>query len=278
MSQIAAIQMASGPNVNSNLIEAARLIADAVKAGAKMVVLPENFAFLGQKEADKFSHAEEEGNGPMQNFLAEQAKKYAVWIVGGTVPMRGSDEKRVRQVCLLFDDKGQRVARYDKIHLFDVHIDSTGENYNESETIEPGNKVVVVDTPFGKLGIAICYDLRFPELFRRMLDEGVEIIVLPSAFTAITGKAHWEPLVRARAIENLSYLIAADQGGYHVNGRETHGDSMIVDPWGAVLDRLRSGSGFIIANVDREHVSKVRSNFPATKHRRISCKLSGAAI
>jgi nitrilase len=277
MSQIAAIQMASGPNVNSNLIEAGRLIADAAKAGAQMIVLPENFAFLGQSEADKFAHAEDDGQGPMQGFLAEQAKKHAVWIVGGTVPMCGADEKRVRQVCLLFNDQGERVARYDKIHLFDVHIAATDENYNESETIEPGNEVVVVETPFGKLGIAICYDLRFPELFRRMLDEGVELIALPSAFTAITGKAHWESLVRARAIENLSYFIAADQGGYHVNGRETHGDSMIVDPWGQVLDRLPSGSGYIIADIDREHVSKVRSNFPATAHRRISCKLSGSA-
>ncbi|WP_126453278.1 carbon-nitrogen hydrolase family protein [Sulfuriflexus mobilis] len=277
MSQIAAIQMASGPNVNSNLIEAGRLIADAVKAGAKLIVLPENFAFLGQSEADKFAHAENDGEGPMQDFLAKQAKKHAVWIVGGTVPMRGTDEKRVRQVCLLFNDQGQRVARYDKIHLFDVRIDATGENYNESETIEPGDEVVVVDTPFGKLGIAICYDLRFPELFRRMLDEGVEIIALPSAFTAITGRAHWEPLVRARAIENLCYLIAADQGGYHVSGRETHGDSMIVDPWGQVLDRLPSGSGYIIAEVERGHVSKVRKNFPATTHRRISCSLSGDA-
>ena len=276
MSQIAAIQMASGPNVNSNLIEAARLIGDAVKAGAEMIVLPENFGFLGQSEADKFAHAEDDGQGPMQDFLADQAKKHAVWIVGGTVPMRGEDENRVRQVCLLFNSQGERVARYDKIHMFDVHIDSTGENYNESETIEPGNEVVVVDTPFGKLGIAICYDLRFPELFRRMLDEGVELIALPSAFTAITGKAHWESLVRARAIENLSYFIAADQGGYHVNGRETHGDSMIVDPWGQVLDRLRSGSGYIIAEVDKAHVAKVRSNFPATSHRRISCTLSGS--
>ncbi|MDT8404461.1 carbon-nitrogen hydrolase family protein [Sulfuriflexus sp.] len=278
MSQIAAIQMASGPNVNSNLIEAARLIDDAAKAGAQMIVLPENFAFLGQSEADKFAHVEEDGHGVMQDFLAEEARKHGVWLVGGTVPMQGHDKKRVRQVCLLLNDKGERVARYDKIHLFDVHIAATAENYNESETIEPGNEVVVVHTPFGKMGIAICYDLRFPELFRRMLDEGVEIIALPSAFTAITGKAHWESLVRARAIENLVYFIAADQGGYHINGRETHGDSMIVDPWGQILDRLPSGSGFIMADIDHKHVSKVRSNFPATNHRRISCNLSDSEL
>lgn len=275
MSQIAAIQMASGPNVNSNLIEAARLITNAVQAGAQMVVLPENFAFFGKTEADKFAHAEDDGQGPMQEFLVEQAKKHSIWIVGGTVPIRGDDKEHLRQVCMLFNDEGVRVARYDKMHLFDVHISATDENYKESETIEPGNEVVVVDTPFGKLGIAICYDLRFPELFRRMLDKGVEIIVLPSAFTAITGKAHWESLVRARAIENLSYFIAADQGGYHVNGRETYGDSMIVDPWGLVLDRLPSGSGFIIAEVECKHVGKVRSNFPAHLHRRISCELLG---
>ena len=273
MSQIAAIQMASGPNVISNLSEAARLISDAVNAGAKMVVLPENFAFLGQTEADLLDHVEDDGHGPMQDFLAEEAKKHSVWLVGGTVPMRGTDAKRIRQVCLLFNDEGQRVARYDKIHLFDVHIADADENYKESETIEPGDEVVVVDTPFGKLGIAICYDLRFPELFRRMLAKGVELIAMPSAFTAITGKAHWESLVRARAIENLSYFIAADQGGYHVSGRETHGDSMIVDPWGLVMARLPSGAGYIMADVDLEHVNKVRSNFPAHMHRRISCDL-----
>lgn len=273
MSQIAAIQMASGPNVNANLIESERLIGDAVKAGASLIVLPENFAFLGQSEQDKLAVAETDGKGQMQEFLAQQSSKHGIWIVGGTIPMQGHDAEHVRAACLLYNDQGEQVARYDKIHLFDVHIDASGENYHESETIEPGDQVVVADTPFGKLGIAICYDLRFPELFRHMLDVGMEIIAMPSAFTAITGKAHWESLVRARAIENLCYVIAADQGGYHINGRETHGDSMIVDPWGQILDRLPSGSGFIIAEMDSGHVVKIRSNFPAIEHRRMPCKL-----
>jgi len=273
MSYVAAIQMASGPNINANLIEAGRLIGDAVTSGAQLVVLPEDFAFLGQTEADKLKLAEADGEGPMQDFLAQESARHGVWIVGGTVPMQGNDAGHVRSACLVFNDKGERVARYDKIHLFDVHIDASNESYKESETIEPGDEVVVIDTPFGRMGIAICYDLRFPELFRHMLDAGMELIVLPSAFTATTGKVHWEVLVRARAVENLCYVVAADQGGFHVSGRETHGDSMIVDPWGQVLDHLPSGSGVILAELDREQVSKVRENFPATEHRRMPCKL-----
>jgi len=273
MSQVAAVQMASGPNVNANLIEAGRLIDDAVSKGAELVVLPENFAFLGHADSDILTIAETEGDGPIQDFLVKQARSHGIWIVGGTIPMKGSDEKRVRFACLVLNAEGEQVARYDKIHLFDVHIDASNESYNESETTEAGDEVVVIDTPFGKMGIAICYDLRFPELFRHMLDAGMEFIVLPSAFTAITGKAHWEVLTRARAIENLCYMIAADQGGFHVSGRETHGDSMIVDPWGNVLNRIQNGSGVIVAELDHEQVNKVRKNFPATEHRRMPCKL-----
>lgn len=272
MNEFAAIQMASGPNINSNLIEADRLIAEAVAAEAKLIVLPENFGFLGQKEEDKFSIAEEDGIGPMQDFLAKQAARHKVWIVGGTVPLKDTEQGKVRQVCLVYNDAGERVARYDKIHLFDVHIASTGENYNESASISPGDRVCVINTPFGRLGIAICYDLRFPELFRHMLDEGVDIIALPSAFTAITGRAHWETLVRARAIENLCYVIAADQGGFHVNGRETYGHTMIIDPWGQVLDQLPTGSGVVVASFDREYLVSVRRNFPVIEHRRMPCK------
>ena len=273
MNEFAAIQMASGPNINSNLIETGRLIKEAAKAGARLVVLPENFCFLGQQEKDKLAIAEEVGNGPVQDFLAEQSARHKLWIVGGTLPLKAAEEGKVRQVCLVYNDAGEQVARYDKIHLFDVHIESTGENYNESATISPGDSICVVDTPFGRLGVAICYDLRFPELFRHMLDEGVDIIALPSAFTAITGRAHWEPLVRARAIENLCYVIAADQGGFHVNGRETYGHSMIVDPWGQVLDELASGSGVVLASYDRDYLNSVRRNFPAIEHRRMPCKL-----
>jgi predicted amidohydrolase len=267
--QVAAVQMASGPNVGANLIEAGRLIHRAADAGAKLVVLPENFALMGMTEQDKVEVREHEGSGPMQDFLAEQAVKRGIWLVGGTIPLVAEHPDKIRAACLLYDDVGKRVARYDKIHLFDVYIEESGENYTESETIEPGETPVVVDTPFGRLGLAVCYDLRFPELFRRLLAEKLEVIVLPSAFTAITGKAHWETLVRARAIENLCYVIAAAQGGYHINGRETYGNSMIVDPWGIVLDRLPQGSGFVIADIDRNQVASTRRTFPATEHRKL---------
>lgn len=278
--RIAAIQMASGPMVNANLIEAERLISQSVKAGAGLVVLPENFAIMGMSERDKVRIREQEGAGPMQEFLAEQARKHRIWLVGGTIPIQANDPDKVRAACLLFDDSGKQVARYDKTHLFDVqlvdHGGKQGEKYVESETIEAGDTVVVVDTPFARLGLAVCYDLRFPELFRNMLDLGVEIIALPSAFTATTGKAHWETLVRARAIENLSYLVAAGQGGYHVNGRESHGDSMIVDPWGNILDRLGSGSGFVIAEYDPANLERIRRNFPAISHRKLLCNINSA--
>jgi nitrilase len=271
MAKIAAIQMASGPNVNANLIEAGRLIAKAVDEGASLVVLPENFALMGLSEQDKINIKEQEGKGVIQDFLADTAKKHGVWLVGGTIPIVAEDGHKVRGACLLFDNKGKQVARYDKIHLFDVNIPETGENYNESETIESGNDVVVVDTPFGRLGLAVCYDLRFPELFRKMADRDVEIIALPSAFTAITGRAHWEVLVRARAIENMCYVAASAQGGYHVSGRETYGDSMIVNPWGVVIDRLAHGSGIVIANIDLAYLNSMRRNFPVLDHRKMHC-------
>jgi nitrilase len=271
MAKIAAVQMASGPNVNANLIEVGRLISMAAEAGARLVVLPENFAVMGMSECDKVSIRERDGQGPIQDFLAELAAKYGVWLVGGTIPLAAHDADKVRSTCLLLDDRGHRVARYDKIHLFDVSLPDSGENYNESETIEPGDQVVVVETPFGRLGLAVCYDLRFPALFRLMIDQDVEFVALPSAFTALTGRAHWEILVRARAVENLCYVIAAAQGGYHVNGRETYGDSMIVDPWGRILDRLPSGSGFVIADVDMEYLRSTRRNFPVLEHRKLQC-------
>lgn len=271
MNKIAAVQMASGPNVNANLTEAGRLIAMAAAAGARLVVLPENFAIMGMSEIDKVNIREQDGQGPIQDFLAEQSVKHGVWLVGGTVPLVADDSKKVRGSCLLMNDKGERIARYDKIHLFDVHLPESGENYNESETIEKGDDVVVVDTPFGRLGLAVCYDLRFPELFRKMVDMGVQIITLPSAFTAMTGRAHWKVLLRARAIENLCYVVASAQGGYHVSGRETYGNSMIVNPWGVVIDRLTSGSGFVIADIDLEYLESTRRNFPVLDHRKIQC-------
>ena len=269
MKTVAAIQMASGPNVDANLIEAGRLIASAADQGAKLVVLPENFAQMANADSDLKKIKEPDGAGPIQSFLSKTAKKYSIWLVGGTIPLESDAKDLVRSACLVFNDKGERVARYDKIHLFDVDLMESNESYTESKTIQPGTETVVIDTPFGKLGLAICYDIRFPELFRQLLEKGAEIFAIPSAFTAITGKAHWDSLVRARAIENLCFVVAAAQGGYHVSGRETHGHSMIVDPWGTVLDSLPSGSGTVVADIDSDRLISIRKHFPATKHRRL---------
>ncbi|MFW5453994.1 carbon-nitrogen hydrolase family protein [Thioalkalivibrio sulfidiphilus] len=271
---LAAIQMASGPNVSANLSEAGRLVGGAAAAGARLVVLPENFAHMGMKESDKLEIAEADGEGPMQDFLADLARRHRLWVVGGTIPIRSADPGRVYASCLVYDDQGRRVARYDKIHLFDVKLPEGDESYHESETTMPGESAVVVETPFGRLGVAICYDLRFPELFRGMMDQGMDLLALPSAFTAITGRAHWEALIRARAIENQVYLVAAAQGGYHVNGRETHGDSMVVDPWGQVLDRLARGSGVVLGELHPERIASIRRSFPSLQHRRLSCAIS----
>ena len=278
MTKIAAIQMASGPNVSANLIEVGRQISNAAQAGAKLIVLPESFAIMGLHDADQVKVAESEGTGPIQDFLSEQAKTNKIWLVAGTIPLKLEQDdpnydNKVYAACLVYNDEGVRVSRYDKIHLFDVHLEITNETYYESETLEAGNKAVIVDTPFGKIGLAICFDLRFPELFRQLVLKGAEIIVIPSAFTAITGKAHWEVLLRARAIENLCYVVASSQGGYHVSGRETHGDSMIVDPWGVVLDRLPQGSGCVMADIDIENINNIRRNFPVLENRKISCTL-----
>ncbi|MBI3222522.1 MAG: carbon-nitrogen hydrolase family protein [Nitrosomonadales bacterium] len=261
--KVAAIQMASGPNVAGNLSETRRLIAKAVEQGAKLVVLPEFFAIMGMDDQDKVKVREQAGQGPIQSFLGEMARQHKIWLVGGSIPLAASTPDKVINSCLMFDEQGEQVARYDKMHLFNFELGN--ENYNEAKTIEPGNQVVVVDSPFGRIGLAICYDLRFPELFRAM--KNVDIIVLPSAFTETTGKMHWEVLVRARAIENLAYVIAAAQGGYHVNGRETHGNSMIVDPWGRVLDRLPRGSGVVMADLNPAYQASLRASLPALANR-----------
>ncbi len=271
MNKCAAIQMASGPSVSSNLLEAEKLIAEAVKTGAKLIALPENFAMMGNREVDKIKIKETDGSGAIQNFLSATAKKYGVWLVGGTLPIAGDDDNKVRAACVIYNDKGERVARYDKLHLFDVNVPGTDEVYRESDSIERGENQLVLDSPFGKLGIAVCYDLRFPEFFRSMLAQGMEILVIPSAFTAKTGAAHWEVLLRARAIENLCYVIAPNQGGFHLNGRKTYGHSMIIDPWGVVLDCYKTGPGFVAADIDLEKLSKVRSAFPVLDHRRFHC-------
>ena len=272
MTNVACIQMASGPNVGANLLEAERLINQAVRQEAGLVVLPENFAIMGQSERDKVDVREVEGEGPIQQFLAEQAARHGIWLVGGTIPLVASVPDKIRASCLVFNDKGEQVARYDKIHLFDVDLVDTDEQYTESETIEPDDRIVVFDSPFGRIGLSVCYDLRFPELYRQQLDAGMEVLVVPAAFTAITGRAHWEVLVRARAIENLCYVVAAGQGGYHLNGRETHGHSMIVDPWGIVLNSLARGPGVVSATIDLGRLESARRNFPSIQHRRLRCE------
>ena len=263
--KVAGIQMASSPHVASNLTEAERLIAIAAEQDAKIVVLPEYFCIMGVKDIDKVAVRETAGDGPIQRFLAKMAKKYKIWLIGGTVPITSNYPNKVRNSCLVYNDKGVQVARYDKIHLFGLDLGT--EHYHEENTIESGDEVVVVETPYGKIGLSVCYDLRFPELYRAMGQ--VDIIVIPSAFTETTGRAHWESLIRARAIENLCYVIAPAQGGYHLSGRETHGNSMIVDPWGVVLDRLPRGSGVVIANINRDYQASLRKSLPALKHRTI---------
>ena len=261
--RIAAIQMSTGPKIAGNLEEAARLLEIAAAQGAKLAALPEYFCIMGMEDADKVAVREQVDSGPIQEFLSNIAKRLGIWLVGGSVPLVSSKPDKVRNSCLVYDDKGKQVARYDKIHLFGLELGN--ERYAEEETIEAGSEVVALETPFGRIGLSICYDLRFPELYRSMGQ--VDIIFAPSAFTATTGKAHWETLIRARAIENLAYVVAPAQGGYHINGRETHGDSMIVDPWGVVLNRLPRGAGVVVAEINPEYQTSLRNSLPALNHR-----------
>ena len=265
MFRVAAIQMASGPNVQANLQEASRLIELAAATGARIVGLPEYFCLMGMQDTDKVKAREKDGEGPIQDFLAAEARRHKVWIVGGSVPLEASVPEKVRNACLVFDGDGKRVARYDKIHLFG--FDRGEEHYDESATIEPGAEVAGFESPLGRVGLAICYDVRFPELFRAM--GPVSLICLPAAFTRPTGEAHWDLLVRTRAVENQCYLAAAAQGGRHASGRLTHGHSMIVDPWGAVIDRLAEGPGVVVGEVDVDHMAAIRASLPALGHRRL---------
>jgi predicted amidohydrolase len=271
MSVAAVIQMTSSPDVAANLATARGLLERARTQGAVLAVLPENFAIMGRKEADKLEVAERAGEGPIQAFLGHCARELGLWIVGGTIPIRDEAEPgRVAAACLVFDERGRCAARYDKIHLFDVDIPGREERYRESATVVPGAQPVVTTTPLGRLGMAVCYDVRFPELFRVLQSQGAEVFSLPSAFTAPTGRAHWELLVRARAVENLCYVLAPAQSGMHDNGRETHGDSMIVDPWGHVVARVaEAGPGLAVADIDRTLQHELRGRFPALEHRKI---------
>jgi len=264
--KVAAIQMTSGADVTANLAQAFTLLQQARDRGATLAALPENFPFMGLKDADKRAIGETDGSGPIQDFLAATASKLGLWIVAGTAPIRAPDG-RVSAASLVYDASGKRVARYDKIHLFDVDIPGKAEAYRESAHVAPGHEPVVVDTPVGRVGLTVCYDIRFPELFRKLSEAGAQIITVPSAFTAPTGRAHWETLLRARAIENLCYVIAPAQSGFHANGRETYGDTMIVDHWGVVLRRLPRGQGCVVADVDLNRQADARTSFPALTHR-----------
>ncbi len=264
----AAAPMCSGGDVAANVAVACAALQEAHARGARLAVLPENFALMAGSREQRLRHAETDGSGPIQEAIARTCRELSLWVVAGTIPMRGHDPAKVRSACLVFDDRGERVARYDKIHLFDVDL-GPGERYAESEAFEAGETPVVLDTPFGRLGLAICYDLRFPELFRALLTAGAEVVALPAAFTVPTGEAHWQTLVRARAIENSCYVVAAAQGGRHDNGRTTYGHSMIVDAWGRVLALQASGREVVTAQFDRESVADVRRRLPSVMHRRL---------
>jgi predicted amidohydrolase len=261
--RVAAIQMVSAPEVAANLAAAGRLIAEAAAAGAELVALPEYFCILGRHETDKVKVREMEGAGPIQDFLAAAASRHRVWLVGGTLPLVAGDANKVRNACLVFDDAGRRVARYDKIHLFGLELEE--HSFDEARSIEPGSRPVVLDTPFGRIGLSVCYDVRFPELYRAAGE--VDAWFVPSAFTALTGAAHWDILIRARAIENQCYLIAPAQGGLHPNGRRTWGHSMVVDPWGEVLACRAEGEGVVLAELDAARLAEVRQSLPALQHR-----------
>jgi len=255
--------MVSTPRVDENLQTAGKLIAEAVAQGASLVALPEYFPIMGMSDGDKVKVREADGSGPIQDFLAEAACKHGIWLVGGSMPLIAGEADKVLNTCLAYNPRGERVARYDKIHLFGFQ--KGAERYNESATIEPGSKLVAFDTPFGRIGLSICYDMRFPELYRAL---GVcDLLVIPAAFTETTGRAHWEILLRARAIENQCYVLAIAQGGKHENGRETHGNSLLIDPWGDILDRKLKGPGVVIGTIDHARIAEVRASLPALKHR-----------
>jgi nitrilase len=271
--KIAAIQMTSGHDIDANLEAAGRFLSEASTLGAVLAALPENFAFMGLGSGDKRAIAERDGAGKIQDFLADTARRLALWIVGGTVPLLssgpGGGDGRVSASSLVYDASGQRVGRYDKIHLFDVDVPGSVESHRESEHTVPGQDPRVVDTPAGRLGLSVCYDLRFPELFRVLSRQGADLFVVPAAFTVPTGRAHWEALLRARAIENLCALIAPAQWGVHPSGRETYGDSLIVDHWGNVLARMPSGTGCVVADLDEAARMDARLKFPVLEHRTI---------
>lgn len=262
---VAAVQMISSPDMSENFETAGRLVREAVDQGAKLVALPENFALMSEDEHAKIKAGEQDGTGPMQDFLADTAHMHGIYLVGGTIPLVSPNSFKVRNSCLGFGPDGKRLARYDKIHLFG--FDNGEEHYTESDTVEAGSDVVTMEAPFGRIGLSVCYDLRFPELYREMGE--VNLITIPAAFTYTTGLAHWEILLRARAIENQCYVVAPAQGGTHAGGRRTFGNSMIIDPWGAILSRIPEGPGVAAAEMSQQKLEQVRTQLPALQHRQL---------
>lgn len=259
--------MTSGMEVAANLVRARELLSQAAGRGVELAVLPENFALMPRRERDKREAAEQDGDGPIQAMLAGAARDFGMTLVGGTIPLRVPGQERVAPASLVYGPDGNRIGRYDKIHLFDVNVPDAAESHRESAGMVPGRQVGVFDTPAGRIGVAVCYDLRFPELFRRMNEMGAEYFVVSAAFTVPTGQAHWDLLVRARAVENLSHLVVSAQVGEHPNGRRTWGHSLVVDCWGAVLGELAEGEGVAIGDIDLARQQRVRGEFPALEHR-----------
>ncbi|MRT27975.1 carbon-nitrogen hydrolase family protein [Herbaspirillum sp. CAH-3] len=263
--KLAAIQMVSTPELQQNFDAAARLVAQAAGQGAQLVLLPEYWPIMGRHERDKLAHAEADGSGPIQELMGALAREHRLWLVGGTLPLQSAVSGKVLNTSLVYGPDGQRVARYDKIHLFNFVRGE--ENYDEARTIEYGSEVRSFEAPFGRVGLSVCYDLRFPELYRAMGE--CALIVMPAAFTYTTGRAHWELLLRARAVENQCYVLASAQGGEHVNGRRTWGHSMLVDPWGEIVSVLPEGEGLVIGDIDPHRLQYVRESLPALRHRKL---------
>ncbi|MES2142513.1 MAG: carbon-nitrogen hydrolase family protein [Pseudomonadota bacterium] len=269
MKSVAAIQLCSSHILKENLEITAKLIKEASDNSATLVVLPEMFPIFGLTQAAKVDFKEDFGTGKIQAFLSEQAKKNSIWLVGGTIPLSCEDKDKIKAACLVYDNNGRVVARYDKIHLFDAVI-SKQEVYLESDTTNPGNSLVVVNTPIGKLGLAVCYDIRFPTMFTHLFNQGAEVIAIPSAFTQKTGEAHWELLARSRALDNFCYVIGACQGGTHSNGRKTYGHSLIVDPWGSIVtERIKKGPGIIYAEINLKKLHEIRNTIPIASHQKL---------
>ena len=263
--KIAALQMVSTPSVDRNLHAARRLIAQAAAQGAQLVALPEYFCLMGRADRDKLGVAEPFGKGPIQQMLSDAARTHGVWLIGGTLPIVSGQADRVHNACIVYAPDGAPAARYDKMHLF--RYDDGTERYDEGQVLLAGSTPVACQADGLRLGLSICYDLRFPELYRALMQPPCDLLAVPSAFTQTTGQAHWELLLRARAVENQCYVIAPAQGGLHENGRRTHGHSMVVDPWGQVVAMLDEGEGVVIARMDLAHLAAVRVRLPALAHR-----------